>query len=192
MDNNNQRRNRIKQWLRIRLGILQMIHMPILNVLFIPIVILAVAIWKVKNKVFAMIEIPQILLLIYKFCINFFAVILPILVIFFLLEVIGNLTARKDEQDLAEAFDNHDLRNGCPILMNKKRIRGSNVIMREFYSSGIPMKVWEEKQEAIADSLNIHFCEPLRYGKSNGRRILMYTAVGRETTSRGDLYDDEF
>ena len=193
MNNSNQRRNRIKQCLRIRLGILQIIHMPILNILFVPIVILAMAIWKVKEKVFALIDIPEILFPICNFAFNFFAVMLPILIIFFWLEVIGNMTARKDEQNLAEAFDNHDLRNGCPILMNKKRIKGSNVIMREFYSSGIPMKVWVEKQENIADVMNVHFVEPLRYGgKSNGRRIVMYTAPGRETVSKGILYDDEF
>ncbi len=188
----NQRRNRVKQRLRIRLGILQMIHMPILNTLLVPIVILEVAIWKVKDKVFAMIDIPQILFPICKFSINFLTIMIPILVLCFLLEMIGNLIARKDEQDLAEAFDSHDLRNGCPILMNKKRIKGSNVIMREFYSSSIPMKVWIEKQEDIADSMNVHFVEPLRYGgKSNGRRIVMYTASGRENASRGNLYDDE-
>ena len=55
----NQRRNRVKQRLRIRLGILHMIHMPILNTLLVPIVILEVAIWKVKDKVFAMIDIPK-------------------------------------------------------------------------------------------------------------------------------------
>ncbi len=192
MDNNSQRRNRIRQWLIIRLGFLQIIHMPILNILFVPIVILAVAIWKVKERMFALIDIPKILLPIYIFSFNFFAVVLPILILLFLLEAVGNLTARKDEQDLAEAFDSHDLRNGCPILMNKKRIKGSNVIMREFYSSSIPMKVWIEKQEDIADSMNVHFVEPLRYGgKSNGRRIVMYTASGRENVSREDLYDDE-
>lgn len=189
----NQRRNRKKQRLRIRLGIIQMINIPILNTLLVPIAILEVAIWKVKNKVFAMIDIPEILLPICKFAFNFFALLLLILILCFLLEFIGNLTARKDEQNLAEAFDSHDLRNGCPILMNKKRIKGSNVTMREFYSSGIPMKVWVEKQENIADVMNIHFVEPLRYGgKSNGRRIVMYTAPGRETVSKGILYDDEF
>lgn len=193
MENNNQRRNRVKRWLRIRLGILQMIHKPLFNILLVLLVIFAAVAWKVKDKVFNMVEIPEILTPICKFSINFFAVMFPILVLLFLLEVIGNLTAGKDEQEIAEAFDNHDLRNGCPILMNKKRIKGSDVTMREFYSSGIPMKTWVEKQEDIADSMNVHFVEPLRYGgKSNGRRIVMYTALGRETASRGNLYDDEF
>lgn len=193
MENNNQRRNRVKRWLRIRLGILQMIHKPLFNILLVLLVTFAAVAWKVRDKVFNMVEFPEILTPICKFSINFFAVMLPILVLLFLLEVIGNLTAGKDEQEIAEAFDNHDLRNGCPILMNKKRIKGSDVTMREFYSSGIPMKTWVEKQEDIADSMNVHFVEPLRYGgKSNGRRIVMYTALGRETTSRGNLYDDEF
>ena len=50
----------------------------------------------------------------------------------------------------------------------------------------------EKKQNIIADSMNVHFVEPLQYGgKSNGRRIVMYTTKGRKPTSRGDLYDDE-
>lgn len=102
------------------------------------------------------------------------------------------MTARKDEADLYEAFGSQERRNGCPVLMDKKRIKGSRVTMREFYSN-IPLKAWIERQEEIADSMNIHFVENLKYGgKSNGKRIVMYTAQGRETTARGKLYDEEF
>jgi hypothetical protein len=75
--------------------------------------------------------------------------------------------------------------------MDKKRMK-SNVTMREFYSD-ISMNSWIEKQEEIADAMNCHFVEKLRYGgKADGKRIVMVTAKGRKNISRGNLYDEEF
>ena len=55
------------------------------------------------------------------------------------------------------------------------------------------MNLWVERQEEIADAMNIHFVQNFRYGgKSNGNRIVMYSAEGREASSRGVLYDEEF
>jgi predicted membrane protein len=187
------RQNSRKQWLRIRLGVLQMIYKPLFHLFLLPIIAGTIFLWVKKDIAFTLFDVPQILFPIYKYSVLLIMVLLPVIFTLAVIEAIGNMTAKKDEQNLAEAFDNHDLRNGCPILMNKKRIKGSNVTMREFYSSGIPMKVWVEKQENIADVMNVHFVEPFRYGgKSNGRRIVMYTAPGRETVLKGILYDDEF
>lgn len=63
--------------------------------------------------------------------------------------------------------------------------------MREFYSS-IPMNRWIEKQDDFADLMNVHFVEKIKYGgKSNGKRIVIYTASGRKPSVQGELYDDE-
>lgn len=187
------RQNSRKQWLRIRLGVLQMIYKPLFNLFLLPIIAGTIFLWVKKYIAFTLFDVPQILFPIYKYSVLLIMVLLPVIFTLVVIEAIGSMTARKDERDLAEAFDSHDLRNGCPILMNKKRIKGSNVTMREFYSSSIPMKVWVKKQEDIADSMNVHFVESLRYGgKSNGRRIVMYTAPGRETILKGIMYDDEF
>lgn len=187
------RQNSRKQWLRIRLGVLQMIYKPLFNLFLFPIIAGTIFLWVKKDIAFTLFDVPQILFPIYKYSVLLIMVLLPVIFTLVVIEAIGSMTARKDERDLAEAFDSHDLRNGCPILMNKKRIKGSNVSMREFYSGSIPMKVWVKKQEDIADSMNVHFVEPLRYGgKSNGRRIVMYTAPGRETILKGIMYDDEF
>lgn len=186
--NNN---NRKKQWLRIRLGILQMIHNSLFSILLLPILVFTVILWKERDKILAIFDVPAILFPVWKGSLYSFLTMIPIFTLILILWGIGNVTARKDEHDLQEAFDKHDLRNGSPILMSKKRIKGSNVIRREFYSS-IPMKVWVDKQEYIADCMNVHFVEPLQYGgKSNGRRIVMNTAKGRKPVSKGDLYDDE-
>lgn len=92
------------------------------------------------------------------------------------------------------AFSAKDLRNGCPILINKRKIRATDVTVREFYSN-IPYDVWIEKKEAIADAMNVHFIEEIQYGgksNNNGKIIVIKTAKGRKPTNRGILYDEEF
>lgn len=184
------RRKRKEQCIHILLGMRRMAYKPLLNLLFLPIIIGAVFLWLRRDLAFF--SIPQLLFPIYKYVVLPTAILLFPIALLAIIEIVGILTARKDEADVAEAFEFRELRNGCPILMNKKRIKGSNVTMREFYSN-IPMETWVKRQEAIADSMNVHFVEPLRYGgKANGRRIIMYTAPGRKTMERGNLYDEEF
>lgn len=186
------RRKRKEQWFHILLGMRQMAYKPLLNLLFLPIIIGAVFLWLRRDLAFSFFSVPQLFFPIYKYAVLLTAILLFSIALLAVIEIVGILTARKDEADVAEAFEFRELRNGCPILMNKKRIKGSNVTMREFYSN-IPMETWVKRQEAIADSMNVHFVEPLRYGgKANGRRIIMYTAPGRKTMGRGNLYDEEF
>ena len=186
------KRNREYQYFRLRLGILQMIQVPMLNLLWIPIVAGTILLWIKKDMTYSLFDIPQFLFPIYRYTITIIAILIPIISIYAVIHAIGEFTARADEAKLYVAFHGKDLRNGCPILMNKKYLKDSNVTIREFYSS-IPMKTWMERQEDIADAMNCHFVEKLRYGgRANGKRIVMVTAKGRKTVSRGDLYDDEF
>lgn len=185
------RRNRQKIFLRLRFGISQMIYKPLLSVLLFPIVASTIFLWMKKDVIYTLFDVPYFLLPMYHYTILSLLILLPVICIFTVIMGIANLLAQKDEADLQNAFNKQELRNGCPILMNKRRIKGSNVIMREFYSN-IPMRTWLERQEDIADAMNVHFVEELCYGgKSNGKRIVMYTAQGRKTTSRGTLYDEE-
>ena len=90
------------------------------------------------------------------------------------------------------AFEPKELRNGCPILMSKKKLKGTSAIKREYYSD-IPLYVWEEKKNAIADAMNIRFVEEIQYGgRANGKRVVIYTTSGRKAESKGKLYDEEF
>ena len=75
--------------------------------------------------------------------------------------------------------------------MDKRKVKGSNVTMREFYSA-IPLEIWNTRKNAIADMMNLHFVEEIQYGgKADGRRIVIFTAPGRIPTKRGTLYDEE-
>lgn len=187
-----QRRNRLLQYLRLRLGVQQLFNKPILNILLIPIIILIVILGKEKEKIISLFDVPEILFSAFHFSVSFMAIMIPLLLFLLILESIGKLTARKDEVALMIAFEPKKLRNGCPILMSKKKLKGTSVIKREYYSD-IPLYVWEERKNAIADAMNIRFLEEIQYGgRANGKRIVLYTSSGRKAESRGKLYDEEF
>ncbi len=188
-----QRRNRLLQYFRLRLGVQQLLfNKPMLNILLIPIFVLLFLLGKEKDKAMSLFNVPEVLFSAFRFSVSFMAIMIPLLLLLFILETIGKLTARKEEVALLIAFSPKDLRNGCPILMSKKRLKETNVIRREYYSD-IPLHIWEEKKNAIADAMNIRFVEEIQYGgRANGKRIVLYTTSGRKAEGRGKLYDEEF
>lgn len=191
---NIRRKNQIKQLLRLRLSFQQLIEKPILNLLWLFVGLFTAIIVILKNQTIEFITIPQIIEPIFNIALNVFIVLMPILLILAILECIGELTARKDENKLMVAFSAKDLRNGCPILISKRKIRGTDVTVREFYSN-IPYDIWIEKKGAIADALNANFVEEIQYGgkgNNNGKIVVIKTAKGRKPIDRGVLYDDEF
>lgn len=197
MENNTyniRRKNQIKQLMRLKLGFNQLIHKPILNLLWLLVCFVTAIIIVLKNELTEIINIPQIIEPVFNIALNIFVFLIPIIMIFAILEYIGELTARKDENKLMVAFSAKDLRNGCPILVNKRKIKGTDVTVREFYSN-IPYDVWIEKKEAVADAMNVHFVDEIQYGgksNNNGKIIVIKTAKGRKPTDRGILYDEEF
>lgn len=187
-----QKWNRQRNFCHWKLGIMQLIQFPLLNILLLLIIILTVIIWVKMDYAFTVIDIPKIILPIYTVIIKAFGVLIPLLLLWGLIDVIGTIIARKDEAHVQMAFKEKDLRNGSPILMYKRKDKNTGVTVREWYSP-ISMIYWVEHQEEIADAMNIHFVRNFRYGgKSNGSRIVMYSAEGREATARGVLYDEEF
>lgn len=197
MENNNydiRRKNQIKKFMRLKAGFNQLIHKPILNLLWLLVCLVTAIIIVLKKELTAIINIPQLIEPAFNIALNIFVFLIPIIMIFAILEYIGELTARRDEAKLMVAFSAKDLRNGCPILINKRKIRGTDVTICEFYSN-IPYDAWIEKKEAIADAMNVHFVEEIQYGgkgNNNGKIIVIKTAKGRKPTDRGILYDEKF
>lgn len=195
-DMNNQyiqnRHNRMKNSGHWRLAIGQIKQYPLLLILTILIIALAIIIWVKMDFVFSVFDVPKMLLPAYIVTVKALGVIFPVLLLWGLVDVIGTLNAQKDEALIQMAFKEKELRNGSPILIYKRKDKKTGVTIREWYSP-IPMNLWVERQEEIADAMNIHFVQNFRYGgKSNGNRIVMYSAEGREAISRGVLYDEEF
>lgn len=188
------RRNRMKIFFRLRLGIQQLVLHPYCIVIPVLLSFLSVILWKKRGIFFNVETVPPFLLAIYKLAISVGIILIPIIFMAGFLEFVGNIAARKDESDLIVAFSESDLRNGHPILIKRKKIKGTSVTVREFYSC-IPMKIWVQKKDDLADQMNIHFVEPsIEYGgkhNDNGNRIRLYTAPGRKRPERGILYDNE-
>ena len=183
---------RTKRYLRLRLGVQQLIYKPYLNSLIVAVLVGFLMFWKNKSALYS--HTPQLILPIWRSMVHILGISAFLFILVFIVYMIGELTARRDEGDLIIAFNEKDLQNGCPILMKKIQDKKTRVTVREFYSN-TPLKRWLESKNEIEDSMNIHFAKPdIEYGgrnKDNGKRIVLYTAKGRKSTERGVLYDEE-
>jgi len=185
---NKQRRVRnICHW---RLAVNQMIQCPLLCILLLPIVALTVFFWMKFDFVITMFDVPKIILPVYVIVIKSIGVLIPLILVWGLIDVIGTLTAREDEVSLQMAFKENELRNGSPILMYKRKDKKTKRTIRKWYSP-IPKKVWIERQGEIAHAMNIRYIEKIRYsGKLNGNRIVMYSLEGKKASIKGKLVYD--
>lgn len=192
LEYNENRYNRKKQWYRLRLGIQQLKNYPIINLIWALFIVGIFYLNLCRNIVLNNFDVPQILESIFRGSLWIFEIIFPVLVLIGTLQGIGEITSRRDEADVYRAFsDRRDVKNEAPILVYKKKIKGKNVIIREFYTT-IPMERWQHKKEAISDIMNIHIIGDIEYSNHNGNRIVFKSAKGRKPSERGILYDDTF
>lgn len=187
----NNREKYRKRYYRVRLGFLQMIHYPLLNLLLLIPISGLVAFTYFKMQILNA-EISAFFYPIIKFILDVLTYVVPIALLLAVVSIISVATALHDEANVQMAFTKDELRNGSPILISKKKIKNTDVTEREFYTN-IPLRIWNKRIDDLSDSLNVHFVEEIRYGgKSNGKRIIISTAPSRDLPSRATLYDDEF
>lgn len=195
MDNNTynlQRYNRKKLWYRVGLGAQQLVNYPILNVIWILYVAGVWLLMFLKQKIILGIETITIFEPIFKGCMNFVVIYFSIICIIVILWEIGQITARRDEANMEIVFGNERIvKKQNPILISKKIMKRKGVVIREFYTV-IPMARWQDKKDDICDIFNIHLVEDIKYGKSNGNRIVIKSAKDRLQKDRGLIYDDTF
>ena len=185
---------RKKSWYRMRLGASYFKEIPLLNCIWVFLVIEIVLLEFWKNKMLEVFNVPEFMLPIYSTCLIIIEIILPVFSIIAILKGIGELVARKEEADLIFVFKGLDIRGREPILVKKKKIKEKGIIVLEYYSK-IPMEVWQERKETIADVMNVTLVEDITYGgkgNRNGNRIVMKIVKGRKPADRGVLYDDTF
>lgn len=188
------KRNRLRLFYRLGLGMHQLIVRPYNIAIAILLILPFVKLWESKWINSHLKPISPMLLPIYQYIIAFGIVLIPLIFLFGFLHFLGDRTAIQDEANLVVTFTEKDLRNGHPLLIKRIKIKGTDVTIREFYSN-IPMKIWKERKEELADQMNVRFVEPsIEYGgktSSNGNKIRLYTAPERKRPERGDLYDSE-
>lgn len=188
------KQRRIKLFSRLLLGIHQLIFRPYTIIVPFLLIFLFGELWKNKWILFPFKVIPSPLLSSYEGIIPLAVILIPTVLFIGYLKFLGDISARQDEANLIVAFTAKDLRNGYPILITRYKVKGTDITIREFYSP-IPLKIWKDRKEELADQMNIHFVEPaITYGgkgNNNGNRIRLYTAPGKNRVDRGKLYDDE-
>lgn len=176
MDNsqyNQNRYNRKRQWYRFKLGIQHLANYPIINLVWIAFVIGMYFLFRLRRIILTIFNVPQLLEPVFNWCITFFVIVFPILVAIGVIQGIGELIAKRDEADVFLVFsDRRDVKNEAPILIYKKKVKGKNVTVREFYTT-IPMERWQQKKEAISDIMNIHIIGEIEYSNHNGNKIIM-------------------
>ena len=169
------RKKNISHW---RLAFQQIKVAPILLILYIPIIGLTIGIWNKMDSLLTLFEVPKILLPIYEIAMKSFGVIIPIIFSWTVIEAIGLLVARKDEQLIMMAFDEKELRNGSPVLMYKSKDKIKGYIRREWYSP-IPLDIWVERQKRIEHHMKETIIKELDYDKrAKDNRIIVISVKG--------------
>ena len=140
--------NRKKNFSHWGLAFQQIKINPALAVTYLPIVVATIVIWIKMDNLLTFFEVPKIISPIYEITVKAFGVIIPTILAWGVIEVIGSLTARKDEQSILMAFDEKELRNGSPILMYKSKDKTRGYITRVWYSP-IPLGIWIERQDRV-------------------------------------------
>lgn len=189
---NEERYNRKKNISHWGLALQQIKINPVLLVMFLLIVVATFIIWMKMDYLLAFFEVPKILSSIYEITIKALGVIIPIISTWGVIEVIGSLTARKDEQLILMAFDEKELRNGSPILMYKSRDKARGYINRVWYSP-IPLGIWIERQDRIEHQMKETIIKELDYDeKAKDNRIVMVSIKGmKRVKGEKSFFDDE-
>ena len=140
--------NRVRTWSRLKLGIQQLIQRPYLNIFVLLILGSFPIIRKLINVMLVQIEVAEFLFPVFKISLHIIAIIFPIILLIYTIQIIGERTAIKDETNILLAFTNVTMLNQPPILISKKKDRKKEIIIREFYTNQ-PLHIWEEKKKDI-------------------------------------------
>lgn len=175
---NEEQYNRKVLFLHCGLAFQQIRSHPVLLVLYLPIVVLAIGMWANMNTLLTLFEVPKILSPFYEITVKTFGAIIPVILVWGLVEAIGSLAARRDEQSILMAFDEKELRNGSPILMYKSKDKTRGYISRVWYSP-IPLGIWIERQDRIEHQMRESIIKELDYDeKAKDNRIVMISVKG--------------
>lgn len=184
---NENKLRRKKNIYRIRLGFLILLNNPMLNVVWIPVILMIIIFDNLKNIYISSLNVPKILSSVLYISEKILTFLIPAILVFTVIYVIGEFLAKSDENNLLLAFDEKDLKKGNPILISKKKMNNKKVVLREFYTN-IPLNKWNEKKEDIAHIMDITIIGNIQYSKKN--LIQFKSVIGRTPKESVDIYDD--
>ena len=170
----------------------QLIQRPYLNIFVLLILGSFPIIRKLINVMLVQIEVTESLFPVFKISLHIIAIICPIILLVYIIQIIGERAAIKDETNILLVFTNVKLLNQPPILISKKKDRKKEIIVREFYTNQ-PLHIWEEKKKDIQAKFSSTFVgKGLEYGGKNhndGKKIILYMRKGLQAEDRGTMYE---
>ena len=179
--------NRKKRLSRIKLGIQRFVLCPALNVLWVLPLSSALLLNKLKNYYLEAFSVAEFMRPIFEFSLIVATVIIPIALVFLILETVAENSARKCESKAALCFNKKHLENGSPILISKKQGKNKNIVIRTFFTY-IPLHIWKEQQPYIEDIFNVRTIS-IEYGK-RANTIVLTTAKGKKSKIEDKIYDE--
>ena len=78
-----------------------------------------------------------------------------------------------------------------PVLVARGQIKPTKIEKLIFYSAGIGLEHWVERQGDIQDALNITYAEPPQYAYNKRYYVLLTVVSGIAGPRKESLYDDE-
>ena len=184
-----QRYHRKKQKYRILFGIGEFIHKPILNIVWITLITIFIICNYFMRRYINRLEIPQILIPVYKYLPTIMLVTILIVFVIGILIGIAELKSREDEAYIREAFRDYRGDKMPPILVFRKKLKNNRCI-RQFYSF-YTVEEWTEKKREIETCLNVQIIGEIENEKN--RRIVSIKSFDGKISKRKEvLYDDEF
>lgn len=177
--------NRKRHWHRLTLGLVQVLHHPVLFLALLLPILFALILGFARKELLTALAIPSALEPLFSGCLLFAVIVVPILFAVLILQGIGEAAAKKIEAKILLCFDDKHLRHGAPLLVSRK-YKAS----RHYYEfqSYIPMSVWCDKKDTLADMLDCRIIS-IDYGK-HGDRVVLTIAKGRKTRVERRIYDE--
>ena len=165
---------------------------PALLLLLSPIAIISIVIWKNIGYLITLFQITGLAQKVFLFIGKY---LLPIFLVWGLIELIGMIISCKDEEKIRLAFSLDKGEKG-PILRKKTRHKKSRSIIRE-WESPIPIQEWRKHRDLIEHHMNIKLVDDFhlgerRQGYEDTHIISMCSKRRKKPSKNGVIFDDEF
>lgn len=118
------------------------------------------------------------------------AIILTVFLLALAMFTVAPPRASTYETQLAQ-IKHTDRWGNSPVLVAREQIKPAKIEKLIFYSAGISLERWVERQGEIQDALNITYVEPPQYAYGKRYYVELTVASGIAGTRKENLYDDE-
>lgn len=190
------RRERAAIRCRLQAGFFGLLRNPWKIGAFVCLTALFCALWGQRDKLLTLVVAQEapLLICLYEYAIAVLMVLLFALLLMKMLIAFGTPRSAAGIECSLVHIGLTDRYGYGPLLVGKRKIKGTEIRRLTFFSRGISKEIWERQQQAIEDVLNVRWVESPSYGGKHGDNrnyIVLKVAPGAGTPPKEVLYDDE-